>query len=676
MSVTHLSLAGALYKWAEANLIPTGGRQYSVDSIPWQEGDPAQKLSAIWNIDGPQLFSNETISEQAPVGPLLTDYTDGCDTRWENVLTLAPAQTSAKISTLDVGGGPELMLDVASLLDLNSFLDTSPLAANCSDIEQVQAYTSSGILYAYFARGNFVTKIRLTDLAIIDNAVFTDFVTDLQGSQTASGVREISAALKIAAYQAAQVTDGSDTWGANSGSQQITNFGQPPDRIVGLTGNIEVLGNILTGAVTMAAPNWLQVTTQNSGNAVVGQQITPTGFVNDGYIWYIMTNRGPYVLDPKQGSVYPMIPEIDMNSENGRQPFYSSFVGAIYGLRTGSRWQKGGNGASFGVETYAANRSPVQGYPTAGAASTRWIYQAIFNKNTNTTWLLAWHPDEREVRQNRIASPFVIGKLAGNAVSRSMAWIGNANESRSTQILLMGFNAEANYIVVGETPQEIDDPNYLYASSGTWWGTEMYRYPHLLKQIEAVEFEAVGCSAGQTITAGVQLTIGDTVTTITLNGSLPDVNNIVTSSGYTQRLFVDNSSVWNPSAAGYRVKPFITMTTDDSTKSPKVLGALRVYFTLRPLLINKYTWIVELKGNNQKTAYDQLGDLQALQTVGPVAIEDSFSDKFYVRVDDVVVMSEALPPTNPDRAKDGLTLLVKIVSKQWITAPNILAVGP
>ena len=210
---------------------------------------------------------------------------------------------------------------------MDTFLDTSPLADNCSDIEQVQAYTSSGILYAYFARGNFVTKIRLTDLAIIDNKAFTDVVTDLQGSQTASGVREISAGQKIAAYQTAQVTDSGDSWGANAQSQQITNFGQPPDRIVGLTGSISVLGNILTGAVTMASPNWLQVTTQNSGNSIVGEQIQPTGFVNDGYVWYIMTTRGPYVLDPKQGSLYPMIPEIDMNTENGRQPFYSSFIG-------------------------------------------------------------------------------------------------------------------------------------------------------------------------------------------------------------------------------------------------------------------------------------------------------------------------------------------------------------
>ena len=670
MSRTVLSLNGALYRYAGKTTLPTGGRQFTVRSRPWQKGDPADKETALWHSDGPQLHSYEDVSEGQTAGRLGVAYTDGCDSRWTETLVLGPL-----INTITLTGSdtpfPVTFLDVNSQLDVNTGLDASP---NPGDVTAI-AFTQGGTVgeyYLYFVRDGYVTKVNAATLAVVETKSFLDSAVDAIATQTPAGTREVSVSLRSSAYQVANpIASGSgDTWAANSGGEVSTVFGLSNDgRAVSQAvsgGQINVRGNLLTTTVSMLAPAWATVT------SIIGQQLSPKGFVTEGYRWFMSTTKGPFPFDPQLAQPYALIPEMDNNSETGIAGFWS-FLGAIFGSRYGVRWQKGGSGRSFGVETFEDNRTPVQGYPTALDSSTRWHYQMVYNPTTSTTYLVAWQYDRHEWRAGAMVSPYVIGKLAGNATSKAMKWVGTANQVRTTQILTFGLGTNAGYIIVGETPQEIDDSNYRYAASGTAYMTELRRFPHLLKDLEAIEFETAGCAAGRTITVGAVVS-GDASqpTTISLSGTTAGVNDAITTNGYQRRLFVDDSGVPLTTASGRRFYPTFAFATNLSTTSPQIIGPIRAYFTLRPILIDEITVYLQLQDDQESLAYDKAMALKALQNSGPVIMADDwFGDSGYVRV-----ASVELPPEfddgggSPDRPKAGHAFVVPVKLHRWVTSSS------
>ena len=595
-------------------------------------------------------------------------WTDGTDSRWTDTHVLAPALTGITLSASDTPFSMTL-LDTTALLDMTTGLDASPISANVEKIDYT-VDTAGSVYYAYFMRGNYVTKVNLSTLAVTETKVFSDIATDLIATQTPTALRELSVALTSTAYQVAAPISTTDTWAANTAGAVQRIFGMDAQRVVGLSlptatsGQITVQGNILTSTTTMMASAWATVTN------IVGAQIVPTGFITDAARWLISTSRGPYPIDPKLGSPYPLIPEMDNNTETGRNPSYWSFLGALLPSRYGVRWQKSNQGRSFGVETFPENRTVVQGYPTAIDSSTRWNYQSVYNVNTGTTWLLAFHPDPRETRPNVVASPFVIGKFASSSVSRAMKWVGTANQYRSTQILLLGKGTEAAYMIVGETPTEIDDPAYRYTTTGTGYFTELRRYPNLIKDIEAIEFESANCTANQTITVAL-VSNGDAAgaTTVTLNGTTTGVNDTIKTNGYQRRLFVSNAGVPNTSASGRRFYPQLTFSTNTSSTSPQVIGPIRVYYTLRPVLTDTITTYLQLQDDQVSTAYDQLVALQALENAAPVVVQDDFYGNTYsVRVKSVDAPPELLDQGgSPDRPRDGSVYVVPVTMVKWIT---------
>lgn len=669
MSRTHLSLNGKQYLLAHKDLIPEGGRQFNIDNRAWQPGDPAKKITALWQPDGPNLFTNEEISEQAPDGYLGIDYLDGCDSRWGNLLTLGPALTAATLSGSDTTF-PETLLDVSALLDQNTGLDASPTAGMVSQIVTSPDANGAGA-HIYYGRQGYVTKQNAVTLAVEATQSFTDNVTDLIATQTPSNVREVSAALQASAYQVANpiAASGADTWAANSSGEIARVFGKDPQRVVEgqlSSGQTNWRGNILAGAVTMLAPAWNTVT------QIVNSAIVPTGFTVDGYRWVLGTSGGPYYLDPNLGTSYALLPSTDINTENSRNLGFWEFLGAIIPGRYGIRFQRANIGRSFGVETFEGNHSTVQGYPTAYAGSARWLYEARYNPTTSTTWLVAYHPDNREIRPNRIVSPFVIGKIPSSNVSRAMNFVGTANQLRTTSILVMGNGTNSISTVVGETPQEIDDSNFRYITSGTAYMTELRRYPNLLKDIEAIEFESANCTAARTITVSLVVS-GDSTqpTTITLNGALAGVNDVISTNGYQRRLFVDGSNVPLTTATSRRIKPQIAFATNVSTTAPQIIGPIRLYMTLRPIQIDEYTVYVQLETRaDGATAYDQIQELSNLQEAGPVLVSDDWwGNSYYVRVSDVQIPPAQLdsPTGSPDDPQRGAVYVVPVKMAVWNT---------
>jgi hypothetical protein len=561
VSRAQIMIAGVPYPLARKP--PRDARQFTVTPKAWQPGMPADKETALWQLDGPQLQSYESVGEGNPAGRLGVAWADGVDTRWANLLTLGPLVNTITLTGLDTSF-PPTFLDVGSMLDVNTGLDAPPVQGMARAIAITQG-TTPGDYYLYFVRDGFVTKVDVATMEVISSTPLLDSAVDVIATQTPSGVREVSVALQSSPYQVAYPLNSgaADTWTVNGGGEIATVFGLSNDgRVVSQAvsgGQLKVRGNLLTSVQTMLAPAWARVT------EIVGTQLAPKGFITEGYRWFMSTTKGPFPLDPQLAQTYALIPEMDNNSETGLAGFWS-FLGAIFGSRYGVRWQKGGTGRSFGVETFSENRTPVQGYPTAFDSSTRWHYQAVYNVTTDTTWLLAWAEDGREWRPGVRVSPFVIAKIAGNAQVRAMKWIGTANQERTTQVLTFGVGTNAGYIIVGETPQEIDDSNYRYAAEGTLYGTELRRFPHLLKDLEALEFETEDCDTGRTITVGGVFS-GDSAqpTTVTLNGSTTGVNNAVTTNGYQRRLFVDNSGVPLTTASGRRFYPTVALAATPLT---------------------------------------------------------------------------------------------------------------
>lgn len=674
MSRTEITINNAKYRFARETMLPKGGRQYQVDSRPWQPGDPAQKVVALWNVDGPQLYSYEQIAEGQQEGPLGVAYTDGCDSRWADTLTLGPALSTITLTSRDTAF-PETLLGVSALLGMNTGLGISPSllsqngypASTVSDIAWTQGATV-GEYYAYFVRDGYVTKVNLATLTAVATHSFSDVAVAAFASQTPAATREVSIALQSSPYQVAQpiASNADDTYTVNSANQIVQRFGQDTLRVVGMavnSGQVTVSGNPLTSTVTMAAPAWATVTN------IVGSQLAPTGFVLDGYRWVMGTTKGPFYIDPQLGQPYALIPEMDNNTEN-RILAWWSFLGVLMGLRYGARWQKANIGRSFGVESFPENRTPIQGYPTAMDASIRWIYQALYNPNTNTTWLLAWHPDDRELRDNILVSPFVIAKFSGNAVSRAMRWVGTANQARTTQVLLLGNGVNGASMIVGETPTEIDDSNYRYTTSGTAYLTELRRYPHLLKDIEAIEFESAGCTASRTI--GISLVCsGDSAqpTTVTLAGTTAGVNDTISTNGYQRRLFVTNAGVPLTTTTCRRFYPQLAFTSNVATASPSIVGVLKVYYTLRPILTDVITVKLQLQASNvDNGAYDQAAALDALQNQPPVLVQDDFyGNSYYVRVDNVQYGPEQQDNGGSvDRPQAGAVMIATVKMTKWI----------
>lgn len=566
MSRTDLRIDGQLYQFARTTPEPEGGRQITIDNVPWQPGDPADKKVALWHSDGPNLYSQEDVSETRPEGHLAVDYCDGTDSRWSSRLTLGPELKPLSLSSLDQSF-PMTFLNVSAALDSGIGLDATPISGSVNDIVLTPGAITTEA-WIYYARDGYVTKVNAITLAVAETHAMTDSVTALLATQTPGNLREVSVGLQTSPYQviAPIATTGTlDTYTANTGSAVANVFGTDPLRVVRgyMSGGQTVFaGNALTSVVTMGAPAWFDVTT------ITGQSVVPTGFTTDGSRWVMGTSGGPYYIDPSLGQPYELLPSLGHNTENARQLFYWEFLGAIIMTRYGVRYQRGTTGKSFGVETFEGNRSPVQGYVTAADGSQRWLYTAVSNTITGNTWLVAWHTDSRETRQTAtgpvVMSPFVIGRIPSSQPSRAMQWIGTANQLRTSSLLTMGAGSDALTMIAGETPQEIDDPNYRYQASGDAYMTEMRRFPHLLKDVEALEFEASGCTTNNYITPSITV-YGDTSSaTTTVNGSATGVNDTIKTNGYQRRLFVDNAGNPLTSVSGRRVKPKFSFTLGDT----------------------------------------------------------------------------------------------------------------
>lgn len=623
-----------------------GDRIWNVTRRPSQRGDPGKLDMAEWQTWGPDLNSFEDIS--GGQGFLGRDYGSNTDGRWQ-LDTLGPQINTVTLSTYD-------RTHAASIPDTATMVPGSTLIPGpAGGAANTDGFASFGH-YGYFTRGTEIAKVNLSTMALArtglnPNEVTTTILTTRSQSgafpnETSLGFGEQSPyqVLTIAA-----ASPNSDTWEANDDGETARVLGIAPDRIAVLTGNT-VRGNVLSGNVTMRSPNVSTVAT------IAGDAIRFTGFAMDGNLWVPGTNNGPYLLDSSTATFFPVIEEIDPDDEQCRGMTKWFPMGVVLPLRDGVRYQVGGQGSSWGMERFRYNTSPVQGYPTGHAGSTKWLYQAVRNEQTGNAWLIAWRPREVGDPHPYEFSPHVIATFSG-VQSRTLAYVGTINGLRTNHTLIGGHSSNMFWMTIGRTVREIDDTNYRYAAAGTTFLTELRRKGEVIKDIEAVEFESDSCTANRTIIVGISI---DSAAAVNLS--------TVTSDGFQRLLAVSAGAPLSTLQGGHRIKPQIAYATNSSSAAPQVAGPLRVWWRERPETLRVFTFGLEVADGDVHTAEELQDNLEALMENVPVLVnEDIDNDSYYVRIDKVTIREVADQGGGVDSDR-GRKRFVEVQATEWAVA--------
>ena len=564
--------------------------------------------------------SYEDISEG--FGFLGIDYTDNTDSRWQNTLTLGPLANSVTLSTLDTTWTTKV-LDSTFVLD-SHIPDAGPSAGNIAGFALLEG---AGTVYLYVLRGRYVTKVDTSDMTVKETHVLPEAGTSIISTTTATGVREVSVGMPTHAYQVMNsiaTPPNNDNWTVNAENVVCRILGFGNDRIVGAgkdnlgIGNV-IAGNVLTGAVTMADPAWNDI-------ASIPGSVTVTGFGLDGPFYVVMTDEGPYMLDEEKREFFQLVPEIPRSMEN-RVVGNWSFLGTLLGLATGARYSRFGSGESYGLENFRLNTSVVQGFMTGQAASARWSYESWYNEVEADTAIIAWRNRMTgDGHAYSVLSPFPLVSVA-NARVNAIANIDNASGKRTNPTLVYGEGASTlRYLTLGRKAREIDDSNYRYASTGTAYLTEMKRYPGMIKQLQAVEFETDDCDANKTVTFGVSV---DGAAAVTLTAVATD--------GWQRLLFVDGSSVPLTTTTGKNIKPQLALATNSSSTSPKVKGPVRLTMKVRPRMTEYVDCVLAIPDDDNYAPSNKVeDDLFALEEGGTYLVEnDPQMGTYYVDVERV-----------------------------------------
>lgn len=615
---------------------------WNVSARPSQRGDPGGQEVAEWRIDGPDLNSIEDVSQGQ--GFLGREYGDGTDGRWAGLDTIGPLINTVTLSTYDASHAASIFGTATMIFGSTAIFGAALTAAVADGIALFQSKL-------YLTRGGQLAKVNVstmaverppealiepaTSLLVTEAAASSDFAELSIGQGEQAPYRTI--------YRVADHPN-SDTFAENADGQSARIFGQGDDRVFALTGK-QVLGNELSGSVTMKDGNWQSV------DNIREYGLRFTGFAMDGNLPVLGTNRGPYYLNtsvtPNKHTAWirELVTQINENNCKNMTPWFA--LGVVLPLANGVRYLQRGWGESWGVTRFPYNTSPVQGFPTATSGSTEWLYQTIYNAVTGDTNLVCWKPPGGDAPVQSVLVPYVIARFP-SLRSDALLYIDTANGVRTNPTLVGGYGSNMFYMTVGRTTREIDDTNYRYGAAGTTHLTEMRRGRGLIYDLEAVELGSASCTATQTITLGVIID-GGSVNSLT--GTLDytggsSLNGVINTNGHQRLLFVDDSNVPLSWATGRRVKPRLTYATNVNTAAPQAVGPLRLFYRTRPLIVNSYGFAVVLADSIDGTAEEQEEHLLRLvgRTVGNetgdrrvLVNEDPQGDTYYARVESVKV---------------------------------------
>ncbi len=456
---------------------------------------------ARWRLDTPALNGYEDIGygTESLEGVLSCSYSDNTDSRWRGELRLGPLVTTIDCDGADAAGGGS----VGTPATVNAFAFSNGINA----VDQLVV-----------GRGTKLASIKLSDRTqVMDGtmagagAPFAEAVTDLFYTKSANVTEEMSVGFDNTIYQVITALPATGGFTSSANNESIKN------RIFGLAGSDNAAGqvaglgrgasgmniarqNVMTGTVTMDASSWSTRATL-SGEAVIF-----TGFALDGRFWIIGTSNGPYYLDSDGQRFRPLIDSIDNQLSAptncfGLRSWDLLGPAVICPLGRSVRVIKDLQSVSVGPEVFRTNTSPVQGRLGKSDGSEMWDYWPIYNTITGETYICAVRPRQPGDPHGNLLSYYPIITLT-DTESKIVAYAGTRG-GQANPTVYFGSGTDVAWFLEGRTNRFPDDTNYAYAASGTFYGTELRRYPEKRKKIVRVGFETKSCTSTETVTVSI-----------------------------------------------------------------------------------------------------------------------------------------------------------------------------
>ena len=639
-------------------------RAWSVTSRPTQRGEAGGLAIADWNLNLIACESIEDVSGPG-IGCLGIDYTLNTDARWEGTHVLGPLINTVALSNPGIHNATPLG---TGLLGSSFFLGPAALDANANG-DALMRLASNSTTYAYVIHGPFVSKVRLSDMVAFEGVTLPTNATDIFRSQAALVTvrQELSVGMgDTEPYWVLQqgglvAPPAADTWNPNASGAAARAFGKASNVTVSMYGQT-IKSQALVGAATMRNPVW---TTRGT---VDDEDIRLNSFEMDGDLWVIGTSKGPYLLDADLGEFVKIQREVPNNNNNCLRLAFFSPLGVVVPLVDGTRYQIGGSSESWGIERMRRNTSPVQGRATAHAASTKWLYQALYNDSTGHTYLIAWRPADIGDRHGNVMTPYTIARFDSLRCD-FLDYIGDVNGERANPTLIGGYGADMFWMTLGDSTREIDDSAYRYAATGTAYLTEMRRYPEMIKDLIQVDLVTRNCAAARTITLAFAIDGGAANVLAGSYSSDIVINGAINTNGMHYVRFIDDASPRAPLswASGYWIKPEVRFATNVAATSPRVEGSLRLTYAWRPIMANIYRFTLLLEDDDISTAEQKSDDLLALVSSGPVLMNEDFdNDSYYLRVNSVEFQEIANTGGSQDSSR-GSIRIANVVMTTWLT---------
>lgn len=522
------------------------------------------ELLGEWELCKPALNSEESIDGPNGRGPLTVNWTQNVDTRFNDAV-LGPLVTTVSGAGADAAGGGSV---------------GTPSTANCFAFSESMEATQ----YLVVGAGTKVRIYKLSDRTQVADGTaegagvpYGAAVTDLFFTLSAAGTEELSIGFDDIIYRVITAIAGASyTASANNESMKFRIFGHGgSDAAAGVIAGLgraagtpmnKVYSNTLSGSTTMDASAW------QSRATISGEAFTFTGFALDGRFWLVGTSNGLYFLDSDGQRYRSLMEEVPNDPENtagfGLQGISYLGPGVLAPLTRSLRLCQSLNSRSVGVEMFRNNTSPVQGRYGRAGASELWIYLPIYNTITGESYICAVRPRQPGdghgnelsfypiIELDTLESKFCVFSEHKGGVTRPTMWAGSGSN--------VIYWEEGN---LGRFP---DDTGYVYATSGTLYGTKLRRQPWKKKKVETIELTTSGCNATNYIAVDIvyvdHMGVEQTVrcgANITSNGhKVIDVPGVI---------------------AAHEFYPKLTFTGSGSTSTPRVkYGGLRVYGTVMP----------------------------------------------------------------------------------------------
>jgi hypothetical protein len=315
-----------------------------------------------------------------------------------------------------------------------------------------------------------------------------------------------------------------------------------------------IVTNVLSGTVTMDASAFSTIAT------VSGEAFTFTGIVTDGDQLIPLTSNGPYYLNETFRQFMALIPELDNNTNNGLGSAVWSLLGTLMPLTRSLRLQRNFRAQSVGPEVFDSNNTPVQGRCTALWFSDRWGYAAFYNDVTTITYICAFREREEGDGHNHPISWFTLNTGAA-AMDCEFGIYAGTKGSQTSPTVYVGQDANAAWFLEGRMSFFPNDTLMTYASTGTWYGTQMRAPQDAL--IQEIWYRTSNCTS--------PAASGENVTPV-----LAYVDHLGNDQTVTGPAMQSNGlHVWklpDPIRASWFAPRMVLLRGATTTNTPKVLG--------------------------------------------------------------------------------------------------------